>query len=74
MQFIKRKNEENRANMEVEMAGPSDSLLTRMLRGLSGAKVTKPGSFRGSDGVSCYIGCSYRNDAGAPPCCLLSPS
>jgi hypothetical protein len=65
LQFLDRKNKANKANMELHMEGASDSMLTRLLRGLSGAKVTKTGTFRASDGVSPYLGCSYRNDAGA---------
>jgi hypothetical protein len=66
VQFVDNKNEVNRSNMELKMSGATDHVLTRLLRGLSGAKVTKQGSFRGSDGVSSWLGCSYRNDAGAP--------
>lgn len=56
--------------MERNMSGASDQLLTRLLRGLSGAKVTKSGSFRAADGHSPFLGCSYRNDAGAAPAAL----
>lgn len=65
VQFLDGKNKANRANMELHMLGATDSVLTRLLRGLSGAKVTKQGSYRGHDGVSSWLGCSYRNDAGA---------
>lgn len=64
MQFIETKNKANKANMERVMKGATDQLLTRLLRGLSGAKVTKSGSFRAADGHSPFLGCSYRNDAG----------
>lgn len=64
LQFLDSKNKVNKANMELHMEGGSDSMLTRLLRGLSGAKVTKTGTFRASDGISPYLGCSYRNDAG----------
>ena len=65
VQFLDGKNKANRANMEMHMPGATDAVLTRLLRGLSGAKVTKQGSFRGHDGASSWLGCSCRNDAGA---------
>jgi hypothetical protein len=63
LQFLKKKNEENRANMELVMSGPKEDVLTRLLRGLSGAKVTKQGKFSASDD-SPFLSCTYRNDAG----------
>ena len=70
MQFISDKNKKNKANMELTMAGSTDTLVTRLLRGLSGAKVTKSGTFRASDGSSPFLGCSYRNDAGVLIACF----
>lgn len=63
MQFLAKKNEENRANMEAVMSGPKEDVLTRMLRGLSGAKVTKQGKFAAFD-ESPFLACNYKNDAG----------
>ena len=80
VQFIARKNKANKANMEARLSGRSPDVATRLLRGLSGAKVTKAASFRGADGESAFVTCSYRTDAGAPPpaCCwpahALAPS
>lgn len=69
MQFLAKKNEENRANMEAVMSGPKEDVLTRMLRGLSGAKVTKQGKFMAFD-ESPFLACNYKNDAGmdCQPC------
>ena len=45
------------------MSGPKEDVLTRLLRGLSGAKVTKQGKFTASDD-SPFLSCNHRNDAG----------
>jgi hypothetical protein len=50
--------------MESVMSGPKEDVLTRLLRGLSGAKVTKQGKFTASDD-SPFLSCNHRNDAGA---------
>jgi hypothetical protein len=71
VQFLAKKNEENRANMEPVMSGPKEDVLTRLLRGLSGAKVTKQGKFTASDD-SPFLSCNHRNDAGAHHACLVS--
>ena len=71
LQFLAKKNEENRANMEAVMSGPKEDVLTRMLRGLSGAKVTKQGKFMAFD-ESPFLACNYKNDAGAGHTVCLS--
>lgn len=48
------------------MSGPKEDVLTRLLRGLSGAKVTKQGKFMAFD-ESPFLACNYKNDAGAGP-------
>lgn len=53
------------------MSGPKEDVLTRLLRGLSGAKVTKQGKFMAFD-ESPFLACNYKNDAGAWPTSLSS--
>jgi hypothetical protein len=67
VQFLAKKNAENRANMAATMTGGREALVNRLLRGFSGAKVTttKNGSFRAADGASPYVAATFKNDAGA---------
>lgn len=48
----------------MEMNGPVYDVFARCLRGLSGARITRPGAFKnaGQDGVS--VRCSYKADDG----------
>jgi hypothetical protein len=40
--------------------GPAHEVFARVLRGLSGKKLTKPGAFRSADGSGCAVKCSYK--------------
>lgn len=46
--------------LQPSLSGPMHELFVRVLRGLSSAKVTKPGQFRNADGDGCSVRCSYK--------------
>jgi structure-specific recognition protein 1 len=46
------------------MAGPAPDVFARVLRGLSGAKLTRPGAFRDAAGDGPAVRCSYKSDDG----------
>ena len=47
------------------ISGPAYEVFARLLRGLSGAKLTKPGTFRDAEGTGHAVRCSYKVG-----CCL----
>jgi hypothetical protein len=54
---------QNGGKLSTEMSGPVHEVFAKLLRGLSGARVTKPGHFRnGTGGFS--VRCSYKADDG----------
>jgi len=56
-------NEKHNGKLEAKMGGLSVDVFARILRGLSGAKVTKPGQFR-STTEQHAVRCSYKADDG----------
>lgn len=46
--------------LQPRMEGAVCEVFARTLRGLSGAKLTKPGAFRTSDGEAYSLRCSYK--------------
>lgn len=46
--------------LQPRMEGAVCEVFARTLRGLSGAKLTKPGAFRTSDGEAYALRCSYK--------------
>ena len=46
--------------IEREHDGPTYDVFARLLRGLSGTKLSKPGKFRTADGVGYALRCSYK--------------
>lgn len=47
-----------------QLTGPSPEVFAKVLRGLSGAKLSKPGSFRDAEGTGPAVKCSYKADDG----------
>lgn len=60
---LKVKNDKG-AKLERTMTGPSPDTFARVLRGLSGAKLTRPGAFRDGSGEGVAVRCSYKADDG----------
>ena len=50
--------------IERENDGPTYDVFAKLLRGLSGSRLAKPGKFRTADGVGYALRCSYK--AGIP--------
>ncbi len=46
--------------LQRSLEGPAHEVFARVLRGLSGKKLTKPGSFRSADGNGSAVKCSYK--------------
>ena len=46
--------------IERENEGPTYDVFARLLRGLAGARLSKPGKFRTADGVGYALRCSYK--------------
>ncbi|GAX76261.1 hypothetical protein CEUSTIGMA_g3705.t1 [Chlamydomonas eustigma] len=57
------KNEKCGGKLENSLSGPVCDVFARVLRGLSGAKISKPGTFRSASGDTA-IRCSYKADDG----------
>jgi structure-specific recognition protein 1 len=55
---------ERGAKLARAMAGPAPDVFARVLRGLSGAKLTRPGAFRDAAGDGPAVRCSYKADDG----------
>jgi len=58
------KNEKCGGKLEASMAGPVCEVFARALRGLSGAKITRPGQFRNATKDGYAVRCSYKADDG----------
>lgn len=62
---FKKKNERCSGKLERSYDGPLWEIFTKALRGLSAAKVTRPGAFReASGGGAQCVRCSYKSDDG----------
>jgi hypothetical protein len=46
------------------MSGPLCEVFAKLLRGLSGARITKPGHFKNNAGDGVSVRCSYKADDG----------
>lgn len=57
------KNEKNRGKLTEQMTGGSWEVFAKVLRGLSGAKLTRPSQFRSQD-EAFAVRCSYKADDG----------
>lgn len=57
------KNEKG-AKLQKDVRGASPDVFARVLRGLSGAKLTRPGAFRDQQGEGYAVRCSYKADDG----------
>ena len=60
---IKAKNEKG-AKLQKVMRGASPDVFARVLRGLSGSKLTRPGAFKDAQGEGNAVRCSYKADDG----------
>lgn len=60
---LAKKNEKFGGKLQREMRGRFFEVFANTLRGLSGAKITRPGSFRNHDD-DCAVRCSYKADEG----------
>ena len=62
---FQKKNERCGGKLDREYSGPMWEIFTKALRGLSAAKVTRPGAFReASGGGAQCVRCSYKSDDG----------
>jgi structure-specific recognition protein 1 len=52
------------AKLDKEMRGAAYDVFARVVRGLSGAKLTRPGTFRDSQGEGHAVRCNYKSDDG----------
>jgi len=57
------KNEKG-AKLTKEMSGTAPEVFARVLRGISGAKLTRPGAFKDAEGEGQAVRCSYKADDG----------
>ena len=53
--------------LERDNEGPAYDIFARLLRGLAGTRLAKPGKFRTADGTGYALRCSYKVD---PPVLL----
>lgn len=58
------KNDKCGGKLARTISGPAYEVFARVLRGLSGAKLTKPGAFRDAEGTGYAVKCSYKADDG----------
>lgn len=58
------KNEKNGGKLSESISGPEYEVFAKILRGLSGAKLTKPGSFHNAANDGVAVRCSYKADDG----------
>ncbi|GFR39904.1 hypothetical protein Agub_g409 [Astrephomene gubernaculifera] len=58
------KNEKNGGKLSPEMSGPVHEVFAKLLRGLSGARITRPGHFKNAAGDGVSVRCSYKADDG----------
>ena len=61
---FQQKREKCGGKLERAYEGPTFEVFTKALRGLSSAKVTRPGSFKTASGEGHAIRCSYKSDDG----------
>lgn len=61
---LEAKNAKCGGKLQRSMSGPAYEVFAKVLRGLSGAKLTKPGAFRAADGESYALRASYKAAAG----------
>ncbi|GAB4821853.1 hypothetical protein N2152v2_008899 [Parachlorella kessleri] len=61
---LQAKNDKCGGKLQRSLEGPAHEVFARVLRGLSGKKLTKPGSFRSADGNGSAVKCSYKADDG----------
>ncbi len=55
---------QNGGKLSVEMSGPMHEVFAKVLRGLSGARITRPGHFKNAAGDGVSVRCSYKADDG----------
>ena len=55
---------QHKGKLTAELSGPSGEVFAKALRGLSGARLTRPGQFRSADDTPA-VRCSYKV---RPPC------
>ncbi|EIE21134.1 SSrecog-domain-containing protein [Coccomyxa subellipsoidea C-169] len=58
------KNEKCGGKLQKTLEGPAYDVFAKALRGLSGCKLTKPGTFRTADEAGFAVRCSYKADDG----------
>ncbi|PNW88436.1 hypothetical protein CHLRE_01g029450v5 [Chlamydomonas reinhardtii] len=58
------KNEKNGGKLSADMTGPVWEVFAKLLRGLSGARITRPGHFKNAAGDGVSVRCSYKADDG----------
>ena len=68
---FQQKREKCGGKLERAYEGPTFEVFTKALRGLSSAKVTRPGSFKAASGEGHAIRCSYKSDDGILPLSVL---
>lgn len=63
-ELLAAKNEKIGGKLRRSDAGPASDVFARALRGLSGAKLTRPGTFRDAEGSGFAVKCSFKADDG----------
>ncbi|PSC71373.1 FACT complex subunit SSRP1 [Micractinium conductrix] len=58
------KNEKCGGRLQRKFSGPAHEVFAKVLRGLSGTKLTKPGTFRDAEGTGHAVRCSFKADDG----------
>lgn len=61
------KNEKCGGRLARSFRGPAHEVFAKVLRGLSGTKLTKPGTFRDAEGTGFAVRCSYKVRGGWGP-------
>ncbi|KAI3435903.1 hypothetical protein D9Q98_001961 [Chlorella vulgaris] len=61
---LQAKNEKCGGRLAKAFRGPAHEVFAKVLRGLSGTKLTKPGTFRDAEGTGHAVRCSYKADDG----------
>lgn len=59
-ELLAAKNKANGGKLAKTYAGPAADVFARVLRGLSGAKLTRPGAFRDAEGSGFAVRCSFK--------------
>lgn len=55
---------QNGGKLSADMTGPVWEVFAKLLRGLSGARITRPGHFKNAAGDGVSVRCSYKADDG----------